>query len=175
MAFLKGNCVPVSSFFFHVRFITRAQRWRRTDGTPVVSLYSRGRIMNTSRDSIGAITLYLGDCVARACFTPVSPNFRPIPQQKKIQEKKRGRRKKTEVRCSSRDDARRASGGPSAAAGLINRSRDRAWHRRRQRVVAPRGLSEGYQLLREETAKRREEKERGGGKSPTNVCVYACR
>lgn len=114
---------------------------------------------------------YISATVSRAHVAPQYPRIfgRGIPQ------KKGGRRKKTEVRCSSRDDAQRASGGPSAVAGLINRSRDRAWHRRRQRVVAPRGSSEGYQLLREETTKRREEEEREGGKRRMDMCVYVWR
>lgn len=49
------------------------------------------------------------------------------------------RKKKTEVRYNSQDKAWRTSGAPSAAASLINRSRDRAGSTN-QRVVAPRGI-----------------------------------
>lgn len=62
------------------------------------------------------------------------------------------------MRCSA-DEARRISGAPSAAVGLINRSRDRAGSTN-QRVVVPRGSSEGYRRRRE---------------NETDGCTYAGR
>lgn len=68
------------------------------------------------------------------------------------------------MRCSSRGEARQTSGAPSAAAGLINRSRDWA-ESTNQRVVAPRRSLEGCR--QREGGSPREEEER-----PTDV--YFC-
>lgn len=98
------------------------------------------------------ITSYSGDCATLALYQ--YPEFRSvgIPQ------------KKTEVRCSSRGEARQTSGAPSAAAGLINRSRDWAGSTNQLRGSA---TKIGGRLPPARRGKPREEEERS-----TDVFFY---